>query len=67
MFRHEEGINSMLNVFQRTQKKYGNYEFLGARDETQEGRPYVYKTYNEVATLAENFAKGINHLGLCPE
>lgn len=39
---------------------------MGTRDFTQEGGPYVWKSRGEIKQLAEELARGINHLNLAP-
>ena len=39
---------------------------MGSRDPSQEGAPYVWKTWAQVQKLVEYMAAGIDHLGLMP-
>ena len=41
--------------------------FLGSRDFTQEGGPYVWKTWAEVNSIATDLARGMRSLNLLPE
>ena len=39
---------------------------MGSRDPTQEGAPYVWKTWTQVETIVNNLAAGMAHLELMP-
>jgi len=62
-------------MFKRNVSERGDEPYLGTRPQLAElsarGKaiygPYEWKTYNEVNTLAMNFAKGMMIKGLCPE
>ena len=54
----EEGVVTILKGFQRSVKRIPNSNFLGTRDEKQEGRPYKWKTYSEADEISTALAKG---------
>jgi len=39
-------------------------DFLGWRDKTKEGMPYVWKTWQECRDYVDNLARGIQSLGM---
>jgi hypothetical protein len=41
----EEGIDTCLKAFKKTANRLKDHDFLGTRDDKQEGRPYVWKTW----------------------
>lgn len=43
--RPDEGIDTLLKAFKRSVERYPNEPYLGTRDNNQEGRPYVWKTW----------------------
>ena len=44
----------------------GDVDFLGSRDPNQEGKPYVWKTWNQVDADVRNLAIGYHKLNLMP-
>jgi len=44
-----------------------NNEFLGTRDPSQEGSPYVWKSWTEVNDIVDKLSKGYQALNLMPE
>ena len=48
-------------------KRIPNELFLGSRDFSQEGGPYVWKTWAEVDSIAQDLARGMRSLNLLPE
>lgn len=50
-----------------TAKNLMNDDWLGSRDKTQEGAPYVWKTWRQVNSNVDNLAKGYVALGLMDE
>lgn len=42
---YNEGVDTMSKAFKRTVERFPDNNFLGTRDEKQEGRPYVWKSY----------------------
>ena len=60
-------MNTVWDAFKMTSKKQANLDFVGSRDPTQEGSPYVWKTWAQVETIVEHLAAGIQHLNLMPE
>jgi long-chain acyl-CoA synthetase len=42
-----EGVDTLLKAFKRTVNKSGGSQFLGTRDPNQEGRPYVWRSFND--------------------
>eukprot|EP00347_Sterkiella_histriomuscorum_P011206 403373341 len=60
------GCSTIQEIYQKTIKTYPNNKFLGTRDESQPGRPYVWKTHREIYDIVDLFARGIHQLGLSP-
>jgi hypothetical protein len=58
---------TVIHAFKNTAKKFGEYNFLGKRDDTKEGRPYVWMTWSEADTYTVDMARGIKALNLMPE
>ena len=48
-------------------RRLPNEGFLGSRDPSKDGAPYVWKTWAQVEDIVNNLAAGIAHLGLMPE
>ena len=42
-------------------------DFVGSRDPSQEGAPYVWKTWSQVEAIVNQLAAGFVHLNLMPE
>jgi hypothetical protein len=49
---------TVLECFKKSVSVYPTGRFLGTRDDKQEGRPYVWKTYSEVDHITDNLARG---------
>ena len=47
--------------------RLGDQPFLGSRNATQTGAPYVWKSWVQVHTLVDQLAAGILSLNLMPE
>lgn len=62
-----EGITTLWQCFERQVKKNPDSNFLGSRDPQREGKPYVWKTFNEINDYVFNLARGYVELGLMPE
>ena len=58
---------TVIHAFKNTAKKFGSHNFLGRRDDTKEGRPYVWMTWSEADTFTVDMARGIKALNLMPE
>jgi hypothetical protein len=50
--------DTLLKGFENSVRKFSNRSYLGTRDDSQPGRPYVWKTYREVDEITTNLAKG---------
>ena len=61
------GVETIWDAFKHSRERLPNENFLGSRDPTQEGSPYVWKTWAQVDTLVNQLAAGIAHMGLMPE
>lgn len=63
----EEDIPTIVHAFKKTAKRIPNSNFLGTRDDQQEGRPYVWRTFKQCEDYVDNLARGFNALGMMPE
>jgi len=76
-----EEINTMERLFKYSSKKYGNKRCLGSRtvlgesEEMQDNGKmftklrlgdYTWQTYNDVASQADSFGKGLREMGIKP-
>lgn len=62
-----EGVDTIWRAFKYQVTRIPNELFLGSRDYSQdESGPYVWKTWQEVDTLVENYARGMQKLNLLP-
>lgn len=57
----------MTKQFKMSAKNLINCDWLGTRDKTQEGSPYVWKTWRQIEQTVDNLAKGYVALGLMDE
>jgi hypothetical protein len=53
-----EGTNTILKGFQKSVERVGLRNFLGTRDDLEEGRPYKWRSYKEVDEITDNLVKG---------
>lgn len=53
-----DDVDTMLKAFKRSVRRFPNNNYLGTRDETQEGRPYKWRTWREVDELTDQLAQG---------
>lgn len=60
-------MNTIWDAFKQTALRQPNHDFVGSRDPSQEGSPYVWKTWNQVETIVNYLAAGFVHLNLMPE
>lgn len=60
-------MDTLLKNFQLTSRKLPNNDFIGTRDQSQEGAPYVFKTFRQVEQITNNLAKGYMALNLLDE
>ena len=60
-------MRTLYDAFARSCKRVPNETFLGSRDFSQEGAPYVWKTFSYVKQIVDYLAAGIIHLNLMPE
>lgn len=56
--------DTIVKIFQKKVEENPNYECLAYRDNSQEGRPYVWKKRKEVWDTAHLVSRGIDKLGL---
>eukprot|EP00347_Sterkiella_histriomuscorum_P023487 403334458 len=61
-----EGSTTLWEIYQSTIKKFPNHKFLGTRDASQPGRPYVWKSHRDIYDIVDLFARGMRHLNLSP-
>ena len=67
-------FHTLLQVFRRNVRMLGDEPFLGTRETLTPAGPdqkpqfgeYQWRSYNEVAQIVENFARGLAVLDLCP-
>lgn len=55
-----KGITTLLEGFKQTAERIPNHKFLGTRNPKTPEREYMWRTFTEVDTLMENFARGKN-------
>ena len=60
------GVQTIWDAFMHSKGRLPNENFMGSRDPSQEGAPYVWKTWAQVETLVNHLAAGIAHLNLMP-
>lgn len=58
MTKPAEDVDTLYKAFKRSVTRFPNNNFLGTRDEKQDGRPYVWKTWRECDTISTNLALG---------
>lgn len=61
------GVETIWDAFMHSRGRLPDEGFLGSRDPSQDGSPYVWKTWAQVETIVNQLAAGIAHLGLMPE
>ena len=62
--------NTLWEQYRETAQKFKERQFLGTRnllDEATGNLTYSWKTHGEIFELMEFLARGMSHLGLCPE
>ena len=62
-----QGVDTIWKAFKHTVGRLPDSQYLGSRDPTQPGEPYVWKTWREVDEIVEDMAAGIAHLNLMPD
>ena len=64
-----EGIDTLLDIFNKNLKEGKDEPFLGTREKLQDGKfgEYIWQTYGEVDVNKKNLAKGLMSLELCPQ
>ena len=62
-----DGVDTIWASFQHQVQRIPNAEFLGSRDFTQEGAPYVWKTWKQVDDIVNDLAAGFMALNLLPK
>jgi long-chain acyl-CoA synthetase len=60
-------VRTIWDAFTFSTRRLPNENFLGSRDPTQEGAPYVWKTWTQVETIVNQLAAGYQALNLLPE
>lgn len=60
-------MTTIWEAFRHTVGRLPDSPFVGSRDPSQEGAPYVWKSFRESEAIIEDLAAGIAHLGLMPE
>jgi len=60
-------MDTLWKQFKFTAKRFADRDWLGSRDKTQEGSPYVWKTFGQVEKIVTNLAKGYVALNLLDE
>lgn len=58
------GVDTLVDAFHASVNKRPTRDFLGWRDKTQEGQPYVWKTWRECRDYVDNLARGIEAFGM---
>ena len=60
-------MDTIWKAFKHTVGRLPDSGYLGSRDPSQPGAPYVWKTWRQVNDIVEDLAAGIAHLNLMPE
>ena len=64
---YHEGMDTIWKQFKMTSRKFPNNEWMASRDKSQEGSPYVWKTFRQIEEIVDNLAKGYVALNLLEE
>jgi long-chain acyl-CoA synthetase len=62
-----DNVKTLVHAFKRCVKIRPEKEFLGSRDDSKEGRPYIWMTYKQCDDFVTNLARGFIGLGMMPE
>lgn len=62
-----DGVDNLWSIFTHQVKRQPDANFLGSRDPTQDGAPYVWKTWAKVNEIVDDLAAGYQKLNLLPE
>lgn len=62
-----DGIDTLWKTFKRQVNRLPHHNMLGSRDPSQEGAPYVWKTWSQVDEIVYDLARGYKTLNLLPE
>jgi long-chain acyl-CoA synthetase len=57
-------VTTVVDAFHESCKMRPHKDFLGWRDKTKEGQPYVWKTWQESRDYVDNLARGIQALDM---
>ena len=60
------GVETLWQCFMRSRKTFPDLPFLGTRDKSQEGAPYVWKNWTEVEELVNALSAGFTALDMMP-
>jgi len=63
IYRDDEH-NTILKLFRSMVASGPDIDFLGTRDESEQGAPYKWMTRQQLKDVTEDLARGIKHLGL---
>ena len=64
---HYRGCKTLWEGFKQTVDTMPDENFLGTRNSSKEGRPYEWKTYQEIESLSGKFARGMFKMQLINE
>lgn len=59
-------MQTIWDAFLHSARRLPNENFMGSRDPSQDGAPYVWKTWAQVEKIVNFLAAGIAHLNLMP-
>ena len=63
----DKKIDTLAKAFEKNAYEKPYLDLLGTRDDSQPGRPYVWKSYSEVNEIATHYTRGCMKLGMLPE
>ena len=60
----DENLDTLVKMFESKVKENPRADFLAVRDNSKEGRPYVWRTRQEVWDRSNSLSRGMQSLGL---
>lgn len=61
-----DGVDTIWKAFNYSLLRFPDIDWLGSRDPTQPGAPYVWKSWKTVAGIVDDLAHGYVALNLIP-
>lgn len=53
-----ENVDTLVKAFKRSVERFPNNNYLGTRDEKQEGRPYVWRSWKSCDDVSTKLSLG---------